>query len=149
MNIFSWLRIKAIPWFTALGLTSGTITLEVAGRKSGKPVRVSLTQVRLGEKRYLVSLGGDSQWVRNVRAADGQAVLLSRKRTPIRLVEIPVEARAPILLAYVSQRAFTHSGRQSARHFFGLETSPTIEDMQNLADRYPVFQILPDDQNLM
>lgn len=38
MNIFSWLRIKAIPWFTALGLTSGTITLEVAGRKSGRPV---------------------------------------------------------------------------------------------------------------
>ena len=143
MNIFFWFRTKAIPWLTALGLTSGTITLEVAGRKSGKPVRVSLTQVRLGEKRYLVSLGGESQWVRNVRAAGGEAVLLSRKRTPVYLVEVPIEARSAILLAYVNQRAFTHSGRQSARHFFGLQSPPTIGDMQRLADRYPVFQILP------
>jgi len=142
MSVFSWFRYKAIPWFTSLGLTSGTITLEVSGRKSGKPVRVSLTQVRLGDARYLVSLGGESQWVRNVRAADGQAMLLSRERTPVRLFEVPVEARAPILLAYVSQRAFTHSGKQSARHFFGLETPPTLEDMQGLADRYPVFAIL-------
>ena len=142
MNVFSWFRYKAIPWFTALGMTSGTITLEVRGRKSGKPVRVSLTQVRLGDASYLVSLGGESQWVRNVRAADGQAMLLSRVRTPVRLVEVPVAARAPILLAYVSQRAFTHSGRQSAQHFFGLETHPTLDDMQGLADRYPVFEIL-------
>lgn len=143
MNAFDWLRYKAIPWFTALGFTSGTITLEVRGRTSGRAMRVSLTQVRLGAERYLVSLGGESQWVRNVRAAGGEALLLSRGRTPIKLVEVPVAARAPILLAYVSQRAFTHSGAQSARHFFGLVTPPTLEDMQRLADRYPVFQILP------
>lgn len=143
MNAFDWLRYKAIPWFTALGLTSGTITLEVRGRASGRPIRVSLTQVRLGDARYLVSLGGESQWVRNVRAAGGQALLLSRGRKPVKLVEVPVEARAPVLLAYVSQRAFTHSGAQSARHFFGLTASPTLEDMQRLAERYPVFQILP------
>lgn len=143
MNAFDWLRYKAIPWFTALGFTSGTITLEVRGRASGRPVRVSLTQVHVGEARYLVSLGGESQWVRNVRAAGGQAVLLSRGRTPVKLVEVPVEARAPILLAYVNQRAFTHSGAQSARHFFGLAAPPTLEDMQRLGDRYPVFQILP------
>ena len=73
MSVFSWFRYKAIPWFTSLGLTSGTITLEVSGRKSGKPVRVSLTQVRLGDTRYLVSLGGELQWVSNVRSADGHA----------------------------------------------------------------------------
>jgi deazaflavin-dependent oxidoreductase (nitroreductase family) len=143
MNAFDWLRYKAIPWFTSLGLTKGTITLEVRGRSSGRPVRVSLTQVRLGDARYLVSLGGESQWVRNVRAAGGQALLVSRNRMPVKLSEVPIEARAPILLAYVSQRAFTHSGAQSARHFFGLATPPTLEDMQHLANRYPVFQILP------
>jgi len=61
----------------------------------------------------------------------------------VQLVEIPVEARAPVLLGYVNQRAFTHSGAQSARHFFGLKSKPTLADMVALAEQYPVFEIRP------
>ncbi len=141
LDLWELITNKAIPAFTALGLTRGTVTLEVKGRRSGKIIRLSVTQVRLGDKRYLVSLGGESQWVQNVRAAGGAAVIVSGRRTPVVLVEIPAEQRAPILLAYVNQRAFTHSGAQSARHFFGFQSPPTLEDMARVAAEYPVFEI--------
>lgn len=141
LDLWGLITHKAIPAFTALGLTRGTVTLEIKGRRSGKIIRLSVTQVRLAGKHYLVSLGGESQWVQNVRAAGGAAVIVSGRRTPVALVEIPVEQRAPILLAYVNQRAFTHSGAQSARHFFGLQSPPTLEDMARLAGEYPVFEI--------
>jgi hypothetical protein len=104
-------------------------------------VRVSLTTVRKDGARYVVALYEKSQWLKNVRAAEGKAVLISRNRTPVRLVEIPLHERAPILLAYVGQRAFSHSGAASARLFFNLEPNPTLEQMQAIAERYPVFRI--------
>lgn len=140
-KIIHWVEHTAIPWYTALGLTRSTITLEVLGRRSGKPIRVSVTTVRQGTERYVVSLSDRSQWLQNVRAAQGRAVLLWHGRTPIRLVEIPVGERASILLGYVHQRAFSHSGEASARLFFGLDPDPTLEQMEAIADRYPVFQM--------
>jgi deazaflavin-dependent oxidoreductase (nitroreductase family) len=142
-DLWKLIKYKAIPAFTALGLTHGTVTLEVKGRRSGKTIRLSVTQVRLGGKRYLVSLGDESQWVQNVRAASGVAVVVSGSRQAVELVEISVGERAPVLFAYVNQRAFTHSGAQSARDFFGFEVQPSLEDMARVAERYPVFEIRP------
>jgi hypothetical protein len=48
------------------------------------------------------------------------------------------------MLAYVQKRAFTHSGAQASRHFFGLGPSPTLAELQALADRYIVMRIVPD-----
>src|SRR5512136_2800006 len=141
MSLVEWIQKKAIPWFTSLGLTSRTVTLEVRGRKTGRPIRVSLSRTDYGGRRYFVSLGGEGAWVKNVRAAGGQAVLISRSRTPIHLEEIPLADRAPVLLAYVQKRAFTHSGAQASRHFFGLGPRPTLEEMERIAERYVVFRI--------
>ena len=59
----------------------------------------------VGGERYLVSMLGDNvQWVHNVRAAGGRAVLRSRGREAIRLEEVLADQRAPILKAYL-QRA--------------------------------------------
>jgi hypothetical protein len=55
-------------------------------------------------QRFIVSLGGESEWVRNVRAAAGKAILRRGKRTPVCLV--PPAERPPVLLAYASHRAF-------------------------------------------
>lgn len=142
-GIVGWFNSRVAPRITALGLTRGSVTLEVIGRRSGRPIRLSVTQVRRDDRRYLVALGGESNWVKNVRAAGGLATLISGRRSPVRLAEIPPEQRAPILLGYVNQRAFGHSGAQSARHFFGLSAKPTLADMAAVAERYPVFEILP------
>jgi len=89
VNIIDWLKYRLIPWYTSLGVTKGTVTLEILGRKTGKPIRVSLTTVRYNKIRYLVSLYDKSQWVKNIRAAEGRAAILSGGKTHVRLVEIP------------------------------------------------------------
>ena len=76
-----------------------------------------------------------------MHAAEGRATILSGGKTPVRLVEISQEERAPILLGYVQQRAFSHSGEESAKLFFGLGPKPRLADMEAIADRYVVFQI--------
>ena len=142
MNFRDWIIRKVIPWYTSLGFTRRTITLEKRGRHSGILIRVSLSRTDCNGRSYFVSLAGESQWVQNVRAAEGKVTILSGKRRSIKLIEIPRKERAEVLLAYVQTRAFTHSGAQSARHFFGLDHPPTLADMEALADRYPVFEIV-------
>ncbi len=136
-----WFNHTAIPWHTSLGVTKGTVTLEVPGRKTGKPARVSLTTVRYNRSRDLVSLYDKSQCVKNVRAADDQATIVSGRRTPVRLAEVPQGERAPILLGYVQQRAFSHSGEESAKLVFGLGQRPTLREMEVIANNYVVFGI--------
>jgi hypothetical protein len=93
-------------------------------------------------KQYLVSLAGERGWVKNLRAAHGEAFIIHGRRRPVRLLEVPVDQRAPILLAYVQRRAFTRSPRRAARLYFGLE-APTLEDMERAAASFPVFAIEP------
>ena len=54
------------------------VTLEVAGRRSGRPRRNPVLVTTCAEADYLVSLAGETEWVRNVRAAHGRAVLHRR-----------------------------------------------------------------------
>lgn len=76
--------------------------LDVPGRRSGATIHVPLVIVPYRGRWYLVSmLGQRANWVANVRAAGGQAVLLHGCRRPVRLVEIPAVQRAPIIRRYL------------------------------------------------
>ncbi|SES40270.1 hypothetical protein [Actinokineospora terrae] len=65
------------------------VTLEVAGRRTGRITRFPLGTVdRLG-RWYLVSmLGGRCHWPRNARAARGEVALHRGCLVPCRLVEV-------------------------------------------------------------
>jgi deazaflavin-dependent oxidoreductase (nitroreductase family) len=142
MSFAEWIERTAVPWFTSIGLTKRTITLEVIGRRSGEPRRVTVAIVNDDSSRYLVSVHGDSNWVRNVRAAEGHAVILSGTRSSIKLVEIPSEARAPILQRYVSQGVFGRSAEEIASQF-GVTPDASIPELEEVANRHPVFKIEP------
>ena len=108
---------------------SGTRTLAVRGRRSGTVRRVPLIPVELHGVRYLVSPRGDTDWVRNLRAA-GEGELRGRREGVhrFRAVELPAGERAPVIAAY--RRA---AGR-AVRSFF--------EAMPDPAD-HPVFRLEP------
>jgi hypothetical protein len=109
--------------------------LEVVGRTSGKVLRFPLGEADLDGRRYLVSmLGNDCNWVRNVRAADGQAFLVRRKRIPCLLVEVPVDQRAPIIKQYLEQVP-------GARPHIPVDRRADVVEFEVIAPDYPVFLI--------
>lgn len=111
------------------------VTLEVAGRTSGRIVSLPLVMVVVNGRRYLVSMLGENvQWVRNVRAAGGRAVLRSGGREQVQLEEVPTGQRAPILRAYL-QRA------PGARPHMPVNQDSALADFEKIAAAFPVFRV--------
>jgi hypothetical protein len=123
----------------SLGLTRNYMEkLEVTGRKSGRIFSLPVVIAIVDGERYLVSMLGDNvQWVQNVRAAGGRAALWSGKREEIRLVEIPVPERAPILKAYL-QRA------PGARPHVPVDKDASLAEFEKIASAFPVFHVTSD-----
>jgi pimeloyl-ACP methyl ester carboxylesterase len=111
-------------------------TLEVVGRRSGNPVRLPVVVADLAGERYLVSmLGEGTNWVRNVRADGHRAVLIKGQRTPVRLDEVPVAERAPIIKRYCQVAT-------SGRVHIPVDPTAPVSEFEAIADQYPVFRIV-------
>ena len=111
------------------------VTLEVTGRKSGRTISLPVVLAVVDGQRYLVSMLGESgQWVRNVRAAGGRAVLRSGGREEVQLEEVPADQRAPILRAYL-QRA------PGARPHVPVNKDAALAEFQRVAAAFPVFRL--------
>jgi deazaflavin-dependent oxidoreductase (nitroreductase family) len=128
---------RVAGWTSGLGLSSKEAVLEVRGRASGRPRSTPVVIATVEGRRYLVSmLGPGSDWVKNVEAASGAAVLRQGRRLPVHLVGVPPAERAPILSEYVQVAS---SGR---RHLPVAVGAPPSE-FQAIAERYPVYRIEP------
>ena len=113
-------------------------TLEVIGRKSGHVIALPVAIAIVDGERYLVSMLGDNvQWVLNVRATGGQAVLRCGKRESIHLEEVPVNLRAPILKNYVKRAP-------GARPHIPVRMDAPLAEFEKIAAGYPTFHIMPD-----
>jgi hypothetical protein len=109
--------------------------LEVPGRRSGEIVRVPLAVVARNGSWYLVSMFGEkSNWVRNVRAADGHAKLIHGRRRPVRLVEVPISERAPILKRYLLVAI-------GARPHVAVGWREPLSAFEEIAPNLPVFRV--------
>ena len=141
-----YLRLQPLgTLLTTAGISPGyVITLEVPRRRSGVIRRTTLVRVARDGGHYLVALAGESEWVRNVRAAGGRVVLGRRQRHAARLVEVPENERAPVIQAYLLRAGRRGSGAvtNEARYYFGLSAEPSLEEIGRIAKHYPVFRIV-------
>lgn len=89
----------------SLGLAPGRwVTLEVAGRRSGRPARFPLGMADLDGQWFLVPvLGGQCSWVQTVRAAHGRVIIRHGRAVACTLAEIPVGDRPPVLKRYLQK----------------------------------------------
>jgi deazaflavin-dependent oxidoreductase (nitroreductase family) len=116
-------------------LSNGLVALEVMGRKSGRVVSFPLVMVTVDGQRYLASMLGDNtQWVRNVRAAGGRAVLRSGGHEDVQLEEISADQRAPILKAYLQVAS-------GARPHVPVDKDAPLAEFEKIAAEFPVFQL--------
>jgi hypothetical protein len=114
------------------------VALETRGRRSGRASLVQLVMAQVGTERYLVSMLGDNaDWVRNAHASAGTAVLRHGTTENVRLEDVPVSRRAPILKAYLQVAP-------GARPHFDVSRDAPLAEFEKVAARYPVFRIVPD-----
>jgi hypothetical protein len=83
-------------------------------------------------------LGCDVAWVRNVRAADGCALLRHGRIERVRLEEIAVEQRPVVLKAYLRRAP-------GARPHIRVKKDAPIEEFKAIAADVPVFRVLAAD----
>lgn len=126
-----------IGWLARRGISlAGSADLAVRGRKSGEWRRVPVNPMTYGNGRYLVSARGDSEWVRNLRAAGGGELRVGRRVRPFTAVEL-APAETPELL-----RAYLERWGWEVKAYFGEVTAAsTDEELRAAAPRHPVFHI--------
>jgi hypothetical protein len=132
-------RINAVgAWMFSRGiLPRFLVTLETRGRSTGRTHRIPLVAADVAGNRYIVSMLGENvDWVRNVRTANGAAVLRYGPVENVSLCEMPIEERAPILKAYLARAP-------GARPHFDIAWNAPLADFERVAARYPVFRVLP------
>ena len=128
---------NVVRWLTAHGISLlGSRVLVVRGRKSGELRSTPVNLMELDGERYLVAPRGNTQWVRNVRAAGGGELHLGKRVEVVDLVELPVGERGPVLRVYV-----TKWGWEVGRFVEGLSKKSTDAEIAAVAPGMPVFRV--------
>ena len=122
----AWAGLGLPPW--------RQMGLELPGRKTGQPRRIAVVIVHYAGQRFLVSMLGECEWVRNARVS-GRATLIGWRRCPVRLEEVPAAARGAIIQAYLRVAP-------GARPHIGLDASADLVACQAVAPHHPVFRII-------
>jgi deazaflavin-dependent oxidoreductase (nitroreductase family) len=115
----------------------GSRVLEVKGRKSGEPRTVPVNLLRYEGRDYLVSARGTGEWVRNVRAANGElTLLLGSRREPRHAIEVADGDKVPILRAYLKKWK-----AEVGVFFEGVSGESSDEEIAAIAPKHPVFAL--------
>jgi deazaflavin-dependent oxidoreductase (nitroreductase family) len=135
-NVFN--RIVAI--LTRAGISVlGSRVLEVPGRRSGEPRQVPVNLLNFEGKEYLVAARGETEWVRNLRAAGGHLdLLLGRRREHRHARELPEDERVPVLRAYLKRWK-----AEVGVFFQGVGPDSSDQEIRAIASKHPVFELDP------
>jgi deazaflavin-dependent oxidoreductase (nitroreductase family) len=132
---------KVIVGLQKVGIVFGPMQLITApGRKSGQPRTAPVAVITIEGLRYVFQAYPKAAWVANVRAAD--TVTLARGRTSgtVRLTELPVEQRRPLLRELVATSPAS-VGKRFATN--GLAESASPDSVAAAAERIAVFRVDP------
>ena len=127
----------AVRWLTDHGISlMGSRVLTVRGRTSGEPRSTPVNLLELDGERYLVAPRGNTQWVRNARAAGAGQLRLGQRIEQVELVELPAGERVPVLRVYLNKW-----GWEVGRFVEGLSKKSTDAEIAAVAPGMPVFRV--------
>ncbi len=112
----------------------------VRGRKSGQPRTVALAIIERNGKRYVGSVYGIVDWVRNLRTA-GEAILTRGRRSEtVNARELPPREAALVL------REDVKGGNPFAR-YYGVTADSSLEEFERAAVSHPLFVLESNQQH--
>lgn len=144
----SWVRLKVInPLLRVLVLRGGLgrrgeqnamRVLRVRGRRSGREYEVPVRIAIWNGKRYVVSLLGEAEWVRNLRATPSAQLLVGTHAEQVVAYELQLDEKAAFLRWYCQRPEHRLSVRA------GLRVDPehlTPSAIDRVGRQHPIFRL--------
>ena len=132
-KVFNPLVARLTKWGISV---KGSRILEVRGRTSGE-LRTTVVNLLTDDGvRYLVAPRGETQWVRNLRAAGTGTLRVGRRIESFAADELADEAKPAIIRAYLEAWAW-----EVGKFFDGLTADSTDAEIAAVAAGFPVFRI--------
>ncbi|GAB2966455.1 nitroreductase/quinone reductase family protein [Amycolatopsis acidiphila] len=132
---------KVITGLQRLGLAFGpTQLLAVRGRRSGQLRTFPVAVLPLTGGEYVVQAFPKAAWVANVRGAETVTLTRGRRSRTVRMVELPVDERGPLLHELVRTSPASVGRRYVTT---GLAQSSTPDGVAAAAGRIAVFRVDP------
>jgi deazaflavin-dependent oxidoreductase (nitroreductase family) len=132
---------KVVVGLQRVGIAFGPMQLlTVAGRRSGQPRTFPIAVLPLTGGRYVIQAYPKAAWVANARAADTVTLTRGRRSSIVRLVEVSVEERRPLLREVVAVSPASVGNRYVTT---GLADAATPDAVAAAASRIAVFRVEP------
>ena len=113
--------------------------ITVRGRKSGEPRTTPVALVEIDGRRWVIGTFGDTNWVRNLRAAGEATVSVGRRREEVKAAELVGEDRVSffrdVLTPYVKRL------RIGTLLLSVLGARDIVDDPAAAAEKRPVFEL--------
>ncbi|MEQ7129544.1 deazaflavin-dependent nitroreductase [Actinopolymorpha sp. B11F2] len=130
---------KVFIWLQRRGRVVGTMrVLTVRGRKTGRRQTTPVSPLPVNGHDYVTGYG-QSDWVKNARAAGEGTLAKGKQQRRVKLVELPEHERGPVLREFPAK--VPHGVDMYLR--YGLVAGPTPEDFEAAAPTVTVFRIEP------
>ncbi|GAA3558968.1 nitroreductase family deazaflavin-dependent oxidoreductase [Amycolatopsis ultiminotia] len=130
---------RIVQRLTKLGISVlGSRVLGVRGRKSGELREVPVNLLSHDGAQYLVAPRGETQWVRNLRAAGQGQLRVGRRVDEFTYRELADDEKPVLLRVYLKRWKF-----EVGAFFDGVDASAPDETLRRIAPGYPVFEVRP------
>jgi len=136
-NVFN----RLVALLTRLGISVlGSRVLAVRGRTSGQWRTTPVNLLSHEGRRYVVAPRGETQWVRNLRAAGTGELRVGNRAEAFRGRELSDDEKVPVLRAYLKRWK-----AEVGVFFDGTGPDSSDDQLRAIAPRHPAFEVLAAD----
>jgi deazaflavin-dependent oxidoreductase (nitroreductase family) len=128
---------RLVQVLTSMGISVwGSRTLWLRGRSSGEWRSNPVNLLSFNGDDYLVAPRGETQWVRNLRAAGNGELRVGRKVQSFAATELDNAEKADVLRAYLKRWKL-----EVGIFFDGVSVTSPITELDRIAPNHPVFRL--------
>jgi deazaflavin-dependent oxidoreductase (nitroreductase family) len=128
---------RVVGFLTRHGMSVwGSRELRVRGRRTGEWRSTPVNLLTVDGDRYLVAPRGETQWVRNLRAAGTGELRVGRRTETFTAQELADDAKPAVLRPYLRRWKF-----EVGRFFDGVDANSSDEELDRIAPKHPVFLV--------
>lgn len=113
--------------------------ITIRGRKSGLPRTTPVALVQQDGRQWVIGTFGDTNWVRNLRAAGAATLSVGKRQTAVTATELDRDESARFFADRLGP--YARSLRVGPLLLWALGARDVLDDPAAAADRRPVFEL--------